>query len=201
MNKPYTVGVTGGIGSGKTTVVKLFQAKNISIYIADEEAKKLMKNNEKLIQSIKDKFGEEFYTDGKLNKKYISNIVFKDNKKLKQLNHLVHPAVRNHFDLWKHRQKSPYVIYESALIFEHNQQHLFDEIILVTAPEKIRIERVKKRSGMSEKEIKQRIKHQLPDEMKMDYVNYNIENINIYELKKDIDCINEKIINNIKEKS
>lgn len=201
MNKPYSVGVTGGIGSGKTTVVKLFEKKGISTYIADEEAKKLMLNDEELIQSIKDKFGEKSYSDGKLNKKYISNIVFGDDEKLKQLNNLVHPVVRNHFDLWKHRQMSPYVIYESALIFEHNQQHLFDEIILVTAPEKIRIERVKKRSGMSEKEIKERIEHQIPDEMKMDYVNYNIENINIYELKKDIHSINKKIINNIMKKN
>jgi len=197
MNKPYLVGITGGIGSGKTTVLKHFMALGIPAYEADKEAKRLMNKDAELISKIKEKFGDQSYIDCQLNTKYLSDTVFKDKQKLEELNALVHPAVRKDFKNWAENQNSKYVVYESALIIEYNQQEVFDEIILVTAPKKTRIERVKKRSNLSENEIKRRINKQISDNSKSKYVNYIIENINKRQLKDNILDINHNILNNI----
>jgi dephospho-CoA kinase len=196
MNKPRLVGVTGGIGSGKTTVVNLFKDLGIPVYITDAEAKRLMQEDRNLVQDIKKKFGENAYKNDVLDKTYISKIVFDDSAKLKTLNAIVHPAVRRDFNLWALAQKSPYVIYESALIFEHDQQDLFDDIILVTAPENLRIERVKKRSGLSEIDIKSRMKQQMVDKFKKPKSKYIIENIIKKELKSIVNNINVNILKN-----
>jgi len=196
MKKPLVIGITGGIGSGKSTVVNMFKQLNVPAYIADIKAKYLMQTNQKLIRSIKKYFGNEAYNkNDKLNKAYLSQIVFNDSKKLKTLNSLVHPAVREDFNIWLSYQNSDYVVYESALIFEQNQEDNFDYIILVTAPKKIRIKRVKERDNISEDDIKKRMNKQMDDKLKIKKADYIINNINIYDLKKNIVKINDKILN------
>jgi dephospho-CoA kinase len=199
MSKPYLVAITGGIGSGKTTVVNIFQELGVPAYIADERAKSLMENDKGMIEKIKNLFGEQSYIDGKLNRSFISEMVFGDKAKLQKLNNIVHPAVRENFELWAKQQKAQYVIYESALIFQHDQESFFDDIILITAPEDERIKRVKKRSGLDENDIKKRINQQMPDKLKKEKVNHIIDNVNIYELKDIVNKINLKILNKIRE--
>lgn len=202
MKKPHLVGVTGGIGSGKTTVVNLFKEEfNIPVYIADVEAKRLMQEEASLIAEIKTLIGENAYRNGKLNRAHIAHIVFKDKAQLEALNAIVHPAVRKDFNRWAKSQKSPYVIYESALIFEYKQQQFFDDIILVTAPKELRIKRVQKRSGLSENDIKNRMKQQMPDKLKKNKVNYIIQNIKIDQIKDEILRINNNILSIINKKS
>jgi dephospho-CoA kinase len=202
MSKPFKVGVTGGIGSGKTTVVNYFKEFGVPTYIADHEAKRLMQNDENLINVIQHTFGKQSYNkDGVLNKTFIANQVFQDTEKLKKLNNIVHPAVRKDFQNWYSIQKSPYVIYESALIFEHEQQDVFDIIILVKAPVKIRISRIKKRSHWSEKDIQNRMDKQMDDNLKQNKVKYIINNIDINNLKKDISIINDKILTDIRNRA
>ena len=119
------VGLTGGIGSGKTTVAAMFKALGIPVYNADKEAKNLMNTSDSLKKGVVKLFGERAYKKGSLNREYIAGIVFNDKKKLKALNELVHPLVRSHFLNWIDAQKAPYVIQENPLIFEKNDQNLF----------------------------------------------------------------------------
>lgn len=195
MKKPLLVALTGGIGSGKTTVLNLFKDKGVPCYIADEQAKRLMVEDSDIMMAIKNEFGKESYTsEQKLNTSFLSSEVFEDNKKLEKLNNIVHPAVRKHFNDWAKGQDSKFVIYESALIFEYNQQHFFDDIILITAPVEERIKRVEKRSGLSKNDIKNRIKRQMDDELKKNKVNYIIDNININNTIKEVNIIYNKIL-------
>ncbi|RRO13413.1 dephospho-CoA kinase [Flavobacteriaceae bacterium 14752] len=196
MKKPLVIGVTGGIGSGKSTVVNIFKQLDVPVYISDIKAKYLMQTNQNLISSIKEQFGKEAYDeDDKLNKDYLSHIVFNNPKKLEILNNLVHPVVREDFNIWLSYQNSDYVVYESALIFEQRQEDNFDYIILVIAPKKTRIKRVKKRDNISEDDIKKRMNKQMDDKLKIKKADYIINNINIGNLKKDIVEINDKILN------
>ena len=195
MSQPLKVAITGGIGSGKTTVLNYFKEYGIPTYIADEQAKRLMQEEDKLIMSIKEKFGEASYDENaNLNKSYLADRVFQDAKQLQKLNDLVHPAVRKDFQNWLNTQKSPYVIYESALVFEHGQQDLFDVIILVTAPIQMRINRIKNRNNWTEKDIKNRMDKQIDDNFKKNKVDYIIENINIKDTKEQVFKINNKIL-------
>jgi len=195
MKKSKIIALTGGIGSGKTTVLHLFEEKGVPCYEADVQAKKLMIENKHVVNAIKHNFGEEAYTtDRKLNTKYLSSIVFNDNLKLDKLNNIVHPAVKNHFKNWAKTQNFPFVIYESALVFETNQQGIFDEIILVTAPVEERIKRVIKRGGLSKNDIKKRINKQMDDNLKKEESNYIIDNTNIKDTRKKVLDIYDKIL-------
>lgn len=201
MKKPIVVGITGGIGSGKSTVVNVFKQLNVPVYIADIKAKYLMQNNTKLVSHIKEKFGDQSYNkNGTLNNAYLSNIVFNDSQQLKSLNDIVHPVVRKDFKAWLEKQTSDYVLYESALIFEHQQQERFDCIILVTAPKEERIKRVKKRDSCSTDDVKKRMSKQLDDEIKKKEADLIIENIEISQIKEKVNRINAKILKNIHKK-
>lgn len=172
------VGITGGIGSGKTTVCKLFETLGIPIYYADDRAKAIMIANKKLIAGLKAEFGNETYLeDGSLNRSYIAGIVFSDKSKLEKLNALVHPAVRIDGDNWFEAQSDkPYALKEAALHFETGGYKLLDKMITVFAPEKVRIERVMKRDNVTAEAVKARIDKQLPDSEKMkkaDFIIYN----------------------------
>ncbi|WP_238934831.1 dephospho-CoA kinase [Aurantibacter crassamenti] len=172
------VGLTGGIGSGKTTVAKLFKALGVPVYNSDKEAKKLMNSSKELRKSIKDLFGKDAYKKKKLNRAFIAEQVFADKEMLKKLNAIVHPAVRNHFKSWVNEQDAPYVIQEAAIIFEQNNQDFYDKIVLVTAPKEIRIERVLQRdTHQNRAKIEQRMANQLPDSEKIRLSDYIIENI------------------------
>jgi dephospho-CoA kinase len=174
------IGITGGIGSGKTTVCRVFEILGVPIFYADAVAKSIMHTDDLLKQEIIKTFGEKSYTDtGDLNRKYISKIVFENEKELQKLNSLVHPAVFRAFDLWLvSRERVPYIIKEAAVLFESGSFKMCDKSVLVKSPEKIRIERIRTRDGFSIEEIRYRMARQLSDEDKeklADYVLINDE--------------------------
>jgi dephospho-CoA kinase len=185
------VGVTGGIGSGKSTVVQFFESfKNVAVYIADIEAKKLMHISAIIQQKIKESFGEEAYLNGNLNRKYLAEIVFKNKQKLLVLNGIIHPEVKKDFLNFCGKQKDKaYVIYESALLFETQSNTIFDKIICVSAPLEVRIDRVIKRDEITREEALQRVSNQMSQEKKIIQSHYHIENINLKTTKNQVDRI------------
>ena len=185
------VGLTGGIGSGKTTVTRFFsEFKNNAVYIADEEAKKLM-NSSKTIQSkIIDQFGEESYKNKKLNNAFIANIVFKDKKKLAILNGIVHPEVKKHFQKFVHQNKNKeYILYENAILFESKSNLFCDIIISVFVPLKQRISRVILRDTISKEEVENRIDNQWLEDKKTLQSNYLIYNNSLENTKEQVNKI------------
>lgn len=171
-------GITGGIGSGKTTVCKIFETLGIPVYYADDRAKWLMTHDEHLMSEIRNAFGADAYTpDGQLNRAYLSGVVFSDAEKLKQLNALVHPAVFNDGSAWHQAQTgAPYTLREAALLYESGSYKAIDKMIVVTAPLALRIARVMERDNISEAAVRARIEKQWPEEEKIkraDYVIYN----------------------------
>jgi len=174
------VGITGGIGSGKTTVCKIFETLGIPIYYADDRAKWLMVNSPALQTGIINLFGKESYDEaGQLNRAYIGGIAFKHPKKLQKLNALVHPAVFVDGENWQQEQmilQAPYTLKEAALLYESGSHKFLDKMIVVTAPEALRIERVMKRDGLDKTAIQDRIAHQMPEEEKVAQADYIINN-------------------------
>ena len=182
------VGLTGGIGSGKTTVANFFSAyKNVAIYIADQEAKQLMNSSVAIKEKLIQNFGEQSYSNGSLNRKYIADIVFNDKEKLTQLNAIVHPEVKKHFQNFiKINAQKEYIIYENAILFESKSNLFCDIIITVFAAIKTKIKRVISRDKSSEKEVLNRMKNQWKDDKKMLQSNYVICNENLDETKKSV---------------
>lgn len=170
------IGLTGGIGSGKSTVAKVFETLGIPVYYADDAAKRLMNSNEMLIYKIKQFFGEESYSNGSLNRPYIASIVFSDSNKLSFLNSLVHPITIADSDEWIASQSSPYVIREAALLFESGAEKGLDFTIGVSAPLPLRIQRVMQRDGLTKEEVNLRISRQMDEEEKMRKCNFIISN-------------------------
>lgn len=187
------VGLTGGIGSGKSTVANFFEELGIAIYIADDEAKRLMNDNKLLQQEIIKLLGKDSYKEGKLNRRYIADIVFNDAKKLAQLNSIVHPAVAKHFDLWKNKQKGDYVIKEAAILFENDGYKHCDYTILVSAPIEIRIQRVLERDNTTKKDILARMNNQWKDEQKIQLADFVIRNTDLGNTKAQVYKIHKKI--------
>lgn len=173
------IGLTGGIGSGKTTIANYFSTLGIPVYIADDEAKKLMESSE-VKDSIKEKFGESIFDNTILNRAKLAEIVFADSEKLDQLNAIVHPVVRNHFEKWLLNHKaSPFVIYEAAILFESGNYKNCDYIITVTAPLESRIQRVIERDKTNREQVLKRINAQWNDEQRISKSNFIIDNRNI----------------------
>jgi dephospho-CoA kinase len=172
------VGITGGIGSGKTTVCKVFELLGIPVFYADDVAKSIMQTDPVLKTALLDTFGENSYTkDGMLNRAYISSIVFNDKQELEKLNSLVHPAVLRAFDNWVLNQhESPYVIKEAALLYESGGFKMCNKSILVIAPTLIKMNRVKLRDGVSEEDIQLRMNRQFSDEIKIKYADHILNN-------------------------
>jgi dephospho-CoA kinase len=180
------IGLTGGIGSGKTTVANLFSSFGIPVYITDLEAKKLM-NSEFILNQIKKVFGDSIFENDVLLRDKLSEIVFNDADKLKQLNQIVHPAVKQHFKDWLLENKtSPYVIYESAILFESGSYKDCDYIINVVSPLEIRIQRLIKRDNTTREKVLERMKNQWNDEEKSSKSDFVIENSSVEALKLDI---------------
>jgi len=190
------VGLTGGIGSGKTTVANFFVELGVPVYNSDKEAKRLMKSSKKVKKAIVELLGEKAYEGKKLNKTYVSKRIFNNKMELEKLNAIVHPAVRKDFLRWVKRQKSSYVIQETALIFENSNQDFYDKIILVTAPETERIQRVMKRSGILEKEILARMRNQWLDEKKEQFSDYVIHNLELSKTKRKVAKVNIALLEN-----
>ena len=170
------IGITGGIGSGKTYVASVFQSLGIPIFNADIQAKKIMTSSRKLIKLVKEEFGNDIYKDSDLNKEKLASIVFSDSDKLQKLNSLVHPIVKEEFNNWYKKQTSPYVIKEAAILFESNSHIGLDAVICVSAPLELRMKRLLNRDNYSEKEIKKRIENQISQEEKQKLSDYIIVN-------------------------
>jgi len=189
------IGLTGGIGSGKTYISNIFKSLGIPLFNSDIEAKILMNSSKKLISQIKKEFGEDIYTNENFNKEKLSSIVFSNSDKLQKLNSLVHPIVKEEFDNWCKKQTSPYVIKEAAILFESNSHLGLDAVICVSAPLELRMERLLKRDNSSEKEIKKRIENQISQEEKENLSDYIIVNDEKDLLLPQIIKIHEKLIN------
>ena len=161
------VGITGGIGSGKSTVAKIFEVLGIPVYYADEAARRLMNEDPEVKQGIISNFGQASYQNGHLDRSYIANLVFSNPEKLALLNSLTHPATIRDAEEWMKKQKAPYSIKEAALLFESGSADLLDFIIGVSAPLPLRIERTARRDKISVAQIQQRMSRQMDEELKM----------------------------------
>lgn len=170
------IGLTGGIGSGKSTVAKIFEVLGIPVYYADTEAKRLMNSNEKIKESLRQHFGEATYKNEDLDRKYLADIVFNNPEKLELLNALIHPVTIKDAEEWMQRQAAPYSIKEAALLFESGAAENLDFVIGVYAPQALRIKRVMKRDNLSQDEIVKRINRQVNEEMKMKLCDFVITN-------------------------
>ncbi|TAF44217.1 MAG: dephospho-CoA kinase [Sphingobacteriales bacterium] len=171
------IGITGGIGSGKTTVTRVFKLLNIPVYYADDVAKHIMVNDKELVDAIKNKLGKNAYlVSGSLNRSYIADIVFNNPIKLQQLNNLIHPAVFTHYNNWHTQQNAPYTIKEAALLFETNFYTYNNYNILVTSPLKLRIKNLKQRDNSSEDKINAIINNQMPENQKQKLADFTIHN-------------------------
>ncbi len=190
------VGLTGGIGSGKTTVAHIFEVLGIPVYYADIEAKKLMNENAAIKQQIIYHFGEKSYVDGLLNKRYISSIIFNDPEKLAIINGITHPITIANAELWMKQQKSVYAIKEAALIFEAGAEKNLDIVIGVRSPVGLRIKRVMERENITEQEVMEKMEKQMNEDEKMSRCNYIIENDEVQMLIPQVLEIHKKICAN-----
>lgn len=170
------VGITGGIGTGKTTVAKVFEVLGIPVYYADDAAKKLMNEDAELKEKLLLAFGEETYINGALNRPYLSALVFNNPEKLLLLNSLVHPATIADADKWMQQQTTYYSLKEAALLFESGANKHVDKVIGVYAPISLRLQRVMQRDNISEEAVKARIDKQMNEDKKMELCDYIINN-------------------------
>ena len=170
------IGITGGIGSGKSTVARIFSVLGIPVYDSDSASKRLMEEDEEIKKRIIQSFGKESYLNGSLNRKYLSGLVFNDQKKIELLNSIVHPATILDAEEWVKKQNAPYTIKEAALIFESGSNKFLDFVIGVSSPLPLRIERTIQRGNITEAQVKARIKLQMDEEEKMRLCKYVIFN-------------------------
>ncbi len=189
------LGLTGGIGSGKTTVADFFRELGVPVFIADTEAKILMEKDASVRRQIIKLFGDEAYVDNIPNRKYIASMVFNDSQKLEALNGIIHPAVAKHFDQWKQGQNAPYVVYEAAILFEKGGYKKCDFNLLITAPLEERLKRLKKRDNSTVEEIEARMNHQWSDEKKANLADFIIENIDLSTTRKKVLQLHENLLN------
>ena len=194
------LGITGGIGSGKTTVSEMFSSIGVPVYNADIEAKKIMESSESVKAKICSKFGDRAYVNGNLNKNFISEKIFKNKSLLNDINKIVHPEVYSHFSEWQSSLNSLYVVKEVAILFELKTENQFNFILTVTAPEKIRIQRIIKRDGKSKELVLSIIDNQSKDSEKIKNSDFVIVNICKEKTLKNVYDIHEKIINSIAKK-
>lgn len=190
------VGITGGIGSGKTTVCKLFEKMDIPVYYADIEAKRLMNSDKDLKQKIKNLLGNDaYFRNGRLNRKYVASVVFNDKQKLESLNNIVHPAVGLDAKKWFEKQTTKYAIKEAALLVENASYKQLDFLIVVTAPVEMRIKRVVKRDKSNYNQVKLRIENQLPEIQKKKVADFIIDNSGDVSLISQVWKIHRKLVN------
>lgn len=196
IGKPLIVGVTGGIGSGKTTVCKIFETLGAKTYYADDRAKWLMENDNGLIKDIKALFGDDAYNGGKLDRKYLASKAFQDDSVLEQLNSLVHPVVGRDVEEWiSENKEAKLLLKEAALLFETGSYKSLDKTILVIAPEETRIQRVVSRDDhRSEQDVKNIMANQMKDEEKKPLADYIIANDGDQSVIKQVMKIYDKLI-------
>ena len=188
------VGLTGGIGSGKTTVAELFADLGVPIYNSDIEAKNLTNHSENIREELIALLGIETYKDGFLNRKFMADKIFNDKHLLTKVNGIIHPRVAEHFRKWVSLQNSKYVIKEAAILFESGSNTQCDVVILVTAPREERIRRVMDRDQVSKEEVEARINNQWSDEKKMELSDFIIQNIHLSETQNQVNYIHSCLI-------
>ncbi|WP_370390886.1 dephospho-CoA kinase [uncultured Winogradskyella sp.] len=188
------VGLTGGIGSGKSTVAAMFEALGIPVYIADDEAKALMNSSKAIKKELIALLGESAYKNNRVNRPFIAQQVFNNKALLKKINTIVHPRVAEHFKSWLSKQNGPYVIKEAAIIFENDLEHQYDTIITVVAPKEERIKRVVARDDSSKEKVLAVIENQLPDDEKVKRSDFVIENVDLEDVKNQVLQIHNELI-------
>lgn len=188
------VGITGGIGSGKSTVTRIFSLLGVPVYDADSAAKRLMNEDDTLKSGIIEAFGPLAYPDGKLDRAWLATQVFNDPGKLAQLNALVHPATIADARAWMERQTAPYALKEAALMFESGSDKGLDKVIGVSAPETLRINRVMAREKTTEEEVRKRISKQMPEDEKMARCDYILHNDGEQMLIPQVLAIHDKLL-------
>lgn len=181
------VGVTGGIGSGKSTVCRLLAERGVPVYDSDSEAKRLMGEDPMLRAALIEAFGSETFRDGVLNRRYLADTVFRDRERLGRLEALVHPCVKRDFERWAAEHAAePYVVLECAILYESGMDAAVDCVVAVVAPEELRLMRVNARDGASAEEIRRRMAAQLSDDALRERADYTIVNINREDLAADV---------------
>jgi len=188
------IGLTGGIGSGKSTVARLFADLGVPIYIADERAKQLMNTSKVIKRELIALFGTKAYNVDGLDRNFIASKIFNNKDLLQKMNAIVHPKVGADFKRWLKQQKASYVIKEAAIIFEHNQQSQYDYIITVTTPLEERVQRVMKRDSKSKEQIMAIVSNQLSDEVKIKQSHFVIVNQQLEETKKQVEILHQKLL-------
>ena len=189
----YKVGITGGIGSGKSTVCRMLAERGVAIYDADSRAKELMSTSEPLRKALIENFGGEVFNSEGLNRAYLASKVFNDAEQLRLLNSLVHPAVIADFEVWAEEQEGHYVGFESAILFEAGLENRVDVVVAVMAPESLRVERVMARDGHSKEQVLARIKSQMSDDERSDRAKYSIVNIDVEDLEEDVEQLHRRL--------
>ena len=188
------IGLTGGIGSGKSTIAQYFQTKGIPVYIADDESRKITQTAE-VIASINEKFGTEIFDDGILNRRKLAALVFENRQQLQQLNAIIHPHVKKHFDSWVNSHSNfPVVIKEAAILFESGSYEDCDKIITVIAPLELRLGRIIDRDKISRESAISRVNNQWTDEQRIARSDFIIENIDLEMAKRQADEILKKLM-------
>jgi len=193
------VGLTGGIGSGKTTIANFFKELGVPIYIADTEAKALMNRSKVIKRKLIALFGDNAYQNEKLNRDFLSKQIFNNKDLLQKMNAIVHPKVASHFKRWVKKQEAPYVISEAAILFENGSYTKYDYIITVTAPEEVRLKRVMSRDSASKEKVKSVMNNQWKDEEKIKLSDYVIQNINLEEAKAQVLQIHQNLLQKLQK--
>lgn len=188
------IGLTGVIGSGKSTAANYFSRLGVPVFFADNSAKRIMNTDSSVKKCLVDLLGSLAYLNGELNKQFVSDKIFNNQNLLKSINNLIHPKVQEDFNLWLKKQTYPYVIYEAALIFENSSEHLFDKIICIKTPLDIIYNRLKKRGNYSKNRIDKILKNQLSQNIKCSKSDYCIENISMDSLVIEIDKIHSSLL-------
>ncbi len=189
----YKVGITGGIGSGKSTVSRILEECGVAVYTSDDRAKELMSSSPELRAKIIEAFGAEAYDGDRLNRAYLAQRIFNDPTALATLNSIVHPAVMDDFDSWAEQQSGSYVVLESAILFEANLDNRVDCVVSVLAPEELRIERAMQRDGASREDVVSRIANQISDDERTERSKYAIVNISLDDLQEDVEQLHRRL--------
>lgn len=176
MKMPLNIGLTGGVGSGKSTVASIFETLDIPAYVADDRAKEIMVNDLEVKHMLLDHFGTELYAGGTLNRKWLADRIFSNEDDRIFVNSVVHPAVEQDFQDWRAQQDVPYVLREAAILFETGGYRNSDANILVTAPKATRMERVMNRDNTTREKVLNRMKVQWPDDRKQELADFTITN-------------------------
>lgn len=189
----YKVGLTGGIGSGKSKVAEFLRDREVAIYDSDSRAKELMMSNEALREALIAEFGQECYTADGINRAWLAQRVFNNEAELARLNAIVHPAVMRDFAAWAEAQEGNYVVLESAILLEAGLESHVDVVVAVMAPKELRLERAMLRDGAKREQIEERMRNQMSDEERTDRAKYAILNIDLEELEEDVEQLHRRL--------